>query len=246
MNLKLTSSNRNDTPTAAAPPVIIGISGRKMSGKTTAADGIRAAFSSSLPKPVAVLTRPIADPLKEIIYDLFVPLDFPKQKGIDPEEFRRMEHPSIKSMKLPCGKHLRWLLQHIGTDVCRNIDPDCWIRLWERLLPPASANGRGGNRVYYIVVVPDVRFPNEADTIRSLGGKLIRLLRDPYQLEDTHISETAMEEYPYYDYLLDNTHMSIPEQNKTITHHILAKGWLNAIPYYYQCQNIAPAEWEEE
>jgi hypothetical protein len=39
------------------------------------------------------------------------------------------------------------------------------------------------------VVVTDVRFPNEVDAIRALGGKVIRINRGSAELSDGHASE---------------------------------------------------------
>ena len=63
---------------------------------------------------------------------------------------------------------------------------------------------------YDILFVTDVRFPNEADLIKELGGKMIRVTRrtevyDTYPNGiDAHASETALDDYPDYDYVLDN------------------------------------------
>jgi len=52
---------------------------------------------------------------------------------------------------------------------------DVWVTQWLRKLPPGN------------VVVPDVRFGNEAETIWRMGGILIRVHRGGSQ--DSHVSE---------------------------------------------------------
>ena len=64
----------------------------------------------------------------------------------------------------------RWVLQYFGTDVMRDhFAKDVWIWSIEKRL--ASAQGP--------VVITDVRFPNEIDLIKNLGGKLIWARRSP-------------------------------------------------------------------
>ena len=78
---------------------------------------------------------------------------------------------------------VRLLMQEYGTDVRRADDVDYWVKKWEESLPEISSK----------IVVDDVRFMNEAEKIRSLGGHLIRLERDipiAGDLESQHISET--------------------------------------------------------
>jgi hypothetical protein len=62
----------------------------------------------------------------------------------------------------------RRLLQLLGTEVGRKcIHPDVWVRLW--LEDAAESGGH--------VVADDVRFGNEAQAIRDLGGVIVRVRR---------------------------------------------------------------------
>lgn len=64
------------------------------------------------------------------------------------------------------GKSPRDILQFIGTEGFRAVDPDCWVKL---LLRQAEKEPRP-------VVVPDVRFVNEAKLIREAGGEIWRVV----------------------------------------------------------------------
>jgi hypothetical protein len=61
------------------------------------------------------------------------------------------------------------------------------------------------------VLVPDVRFANEADPIRARGGLMLRIEGDPLKQrgdgtrDDNHPSETAMDTYQHFDFTIYNT-----------------------------------------
>lgn len=62
----------------------------------------------------------------------------------------------------------RWILQHWGTEVCRQgFHDDIWIASLENKLRNATDN----------IVISDCRFPNEIQAIRSAGGRVIRVVR---------------------------------------------------------------------
>lgn len=80
------------------------------------------------------------------------------------------------------------LLQVVGTDVWRHLDPDIWVRVLHDMThndPPR------------VLIVPDVRFPNEADFIHQVGGYLARIDRidRPIDRDPNHPSETALDTY---------------------------------------------------
>lgn len=79
----------------------------------------------------------------------------------------------------------RLILQKFGTEACRNgIADNIWIASLEKRMAG-----------YQDVVITDVRFPNEIDFVRSVGGTIIRVQRGPdptpEKLSKMHISETA-------------------------------------------------------
>jgi hypothetical protein len=55
------------------------------------------------------------------------------------------------------------------------------------------------------VVFADVRFPNQADTFRELGGKVWRINRIGFNAANDHISEHALDEYKF-DLVVDNNY----------------------------------------
>lgn len=91
------------------------------------------------------------------------------------------------------------LLQTLGTNVFRHTDPDIWVKtLYYKIKDRHPA----------IAVIPDVRFPNEADFVKQMGGVLIKVSRlnpDGTQFVTTdrdpnHPSEIALDNYKDWDY----------------------------------------------
>ena len=64
----------------------------------------------------------------------------------------------------------RWVLQHWGTEVCRQgFHDDIWIASLENKLRQTQDD----------VIISDCRFPNEIRAIRQQGGHVIRVTRGP-------------------------------------------------------------------
>jgi hypothetical protein len=71
----------------------------------------------------------------------------------------------------------RWVLQYWGTEVCRRgFHDDIWIASLENKLRKSKDN----------IVISDCRFPNEIQSIKSSGGKIIWVKRGelPYWYDD--------------------------------------------------------------
>lgn len=86
---------------------------------------------------------------------------------------------------------IREVLQVYGTDVVRAINQDAWSNL------PFKKKWTSD-----VVTVNDLRYPNEVENILKAGGVVLRLQRDT-GLTDTHISETALDNY-VFDNVYDN------------------------------------------
>lgn len=98
----------------------------------------------------------------------------------------------------PFGKHPK-LLQWWGTDFRRAQTPNYWVEKTFASIPKNAD----------VVLISDVRFPNEADAVKQWGGYTInvqRLREDglPYYATDRpadHISETALDAYNWDLYI---------------------------------------------
>ena len=87
----------------------------------------------------------------------------------------------------------REFLQYFGTEVGRNIDKDLWIK--------ALMYSYGRDKESHWIV-PDVRFPNEADAIRNAGGVLWKIERDGSGAGN-HISEKLIDDI-MVDIIIEN------------------------------------------
>jgi len=158
---------------------IIGVAGNKGAGKTTLANNLKAATSGQC-VPMA-----LADPLKNICIDVLGL----RREQVYGSEADKNTPTEYKARHLPAegsaGNAIltaRQVMQRLGTEVFRRIDPLIWakalLRRAARLLPDE------------IAVVHDVRFPDEARAINDAGGKVIWLNRGI--VGDWHASETSL------------------------------------------------------
>ena len=171
--------------------LIIGISGRAKAGKDTVADYLIA-------RNLVAGKVSIAASLKVLCHNLFnIPLvDMYDRKGSNTDIIISAEIANLlPGLKGRIGEYLtiRELLQFFGTDIVRVFNNDCWINLCINEIKAHTGS---------IYVVPDVRFPNEAQAIQRAGGFVIRLTRNP--LDMMHITETALDNYTGFDMIYDN------------------------------------------
>jgi dephospho-CoA kinase len=166
-------------------PLLIGLSGKAGSGKSTVGDYLAGAHGYA--------QFAFAGALKEMVQNVFLFTDEQMTLGkevIDPR----------------WGVSPRFCLQWLGTDVLRDVWPDIWIRhLRQEILDFLSINGQRP------VVVTDVRFRDEAEALQRMGGVLVCLRRDKnHRLEACstgipgHVSEADLDGWEGWDHVLDN------------------------------------------
>ena len=162
---------------------IIGISGKKQSGKSFLAQNLVGLLRDDNFSNYEVIR--MADALKRTVIDCFVP---PSMNIAYPDQ---LDSDKLKAKILPCGYTTRHLLQQIGTEMFRGLWPDVWVNAWRRQVTIAEEHEMD------FVICPDVRFPNELKAIHDMGGVVIRLTRAPFADVDQHESETALDEIEY-------------------------------------------------
>ncbi len=159
---------------------LIGITGRKGTGKDTAATALQKEGYA----PIS-----FALPIKKMLNALFEYVD------ISCLTSDAMLYGDLKEMPIPdlCGKSTRYALQTLGTEWGRNcIAEDIWIKI---ALEKAKQFDK--------VVITDVRFKNEATAVRAAGGKIIKIER-PTVVDDNHASETNIDKIQP-DFIIMNT-----------------------------------------
>jgi hypothetical protein len=91
------------------------------------------------------------------------------------------------------------MLQQVG-QAMRVWEPRIWVDAFFSRLPENT-----------FVLVPDVRYPSEADPILARGGLMLRVEGDPLKQQgdgtrdDNHPSETVMDSYQRFNYTIHNT-----------------------------------------
>jgi len=152
--------------------MIIGVLGRKGSGKDTISDYIVNHYEYE--------KMQFAEPLKNACKILF---------NFSDEQL----HGNLKETIDPqWGVTPRHVLQYVGTDMFRNhingLIPGTDNNFWVNLLKVKFHKKLEENK-YSQVIVSDVRFQNEIDVIHELGGKVIKLIRPSLSNTDAHESE---------------------------------------------------------
>lgn len=202
---------------------IIGISGRRQSGKTTTAEYIVDNYEGR-----AEIVC-FADEIKDIICRCF---------GAGTNDLWGSN--AGKERVLPCGKTGRELLQIVGTDWFRGLDPDCWLRAYKMRVERVSHYAE-------LIVTPDVRFHNEIKLIQKMGGHVARLMLRPYP-KDVHGTEIALDETEketwslqqkdllgkalhlggrtLFNRCINNRYLSLEAKNMTVWDLINERGWL--------------------
>jgi hypothetical protein len=144
--------------------MLVGLAGLKHAGKDAAAD--------CLVRHHGFVKHALAAPLKRACKDVFAlsddQVDGPRKDLVDP---RYDVTP-------------RLIMQRFGTDCVRQLAPDAWVHKF-REWHAACEHPR--------VVVSDVRFQNEVDAIRELGGRVFLVDRGGDREPGEHPSERADE-----------------------------------------------------
>ncbi len=155
---------------------IIAISGKARHGKDTAASILKEKLESEGYK---VLVTHYGDLLKHICRSFF---------GWD-------------GGKDEAGRHI---LQYVGTDVIKEIQPDFWVDFIVDVL-------RFFPSEWDYVLIPDCRFPDEISGLKSAGFDVthLRVIRKNFESplsaeQQKHSSETALDNY-VPDYCIENS-----------------------------------------
>lgn len=159
---------------------LIGLSGLKGSGKDTVADVLVEEFGW--------VKVGMSDALHEYLSVLN-----PRIDGTFTYNDLVNEYGYVEAKTNP---EVRRLLQVFGTDIFRDmVDENFWVNKTREKVQGFLDRGID-------VVVTGIRFPNEADMIKTLGGALVEVIRSS-DMKDTHPSENQMGDIPMNWYVLN-------------------------------------------
>lgn len=145
--------------------MLIGFAGRKRSGKDTAAAILR---------EIGFVRTSFAEPIRTYVAGLL---------GWTMEELDARKEEPIDWLE---GRTARQMMQTLGTEWGRQmVSNDLWIMAWWRRY-------RSYHDAGIPVSITDVRFPNEAALIHSLGGFVIEIERPGLPAMDSHASEEPL------------------------------------------------------
>lgn len=190
--------------------MIIGITGKAQSGKDTACRIVQLIntvdydcaclegegekyildnVDSILPMTCMWEKHAFADKLKECASTILGVPRFMFESGEFKESFTSL--PLSNKEGEPMTN--REFLQYFGTEVGRSIDKNLWIK--------ALMYSYGRDKESHWII-PDVRFPNEADAIRNAGGVLWKIEREGSGAGN-HISEKLIDDI-MVDIIIEN------------------------------------------
>jgi dephospho-CoA kinase len=163
------------------PARLVGLTGYKGSGKST--------IARELAKRGWVVLS-FADALRDAALDLN-PIVGARVTGPDPWDY---EVERLADLVNEVGwdmakknDEVRRILQVLGTEVGRALDPDVWVNQMAH---------RMGAYVSKDVVIDDVRFANEVEFIRQWkGARMVRIIRPGVHRESDHPSEKDQESF---------------------------------------------------
>ena len=175
--------------------MLIGISGKKGCGKDTVSDYICEKYK--------FIKLDFAGPLKECCKNIF---------NFDNEQLYGNNKEVVDEF---WGVTPREIMQYLGTDLFRyslknkfpNIGENIWVMLMENKIKKLKNTN---------IIISDVRFVNEFDMIKKLGGVVIRVDRNQDKNEKfkDHISENNLFNFDnllYNNSTIDDLHKKIDD-----------------------------------
>ncbi len=164
--------------------MIIGITGKKRSGKDTIADYLFDNYS--------FIKMAIADPMKEACRHIFLMSKdqlWGDKKDVIDERYNTTPRKILQTIGLELFQHdIYNYIEELDEKIPRKT---LWINRF-RLEYEEKLKERGA---CLKVVISDVRFTHEANAIKKLGGYILRVLRPGLNQDDDHVSEREMDNF---------------------------------------------------
>jgi len=194
--------------------MIIGFAGKAASGKTTAARRMAQVLEGDTRIiPMAMVLRDEVETfLRRAGGEEFVPLVYGCQEDkvrvfhLDENQALNQcdkwdqfidEHREIQDRPGQTAVTVRRILQWWGTEYRRAQDPDYWTKAWVRKVCQFDLKQTH-------ILIDDVRFNNELNTIKQQGGLIVKIERPGFDGANNHASETALDDYRQWDEIIRN------------------------------------------
>ena len=161
---------------------IIGFGCTAQVGKDTAAEYLEKKY------PGKVKRVGFADKLKSVAMELF---------GLSWDQCYGSQEIK-ETVDSRYGMTPREIMQGIGEKM-RQVHPSIWVdTLFNVSIPELVKQG------FDCFVISDVRYPNEGDKIHDKGGVVVKVIRrgSGVTVGASHSSETAMQDYSNFDFIL--------------------------------------------
>lgn len=132
-----------------------------------------------------------ADPIRTMLRSLL------RSSGLSETyiDCRQLKENTIPAL----GVSYRHLAQTLGTEWGRTVQHDLWLRLAAAKMMTASRENSAAR-----FVISDVRFCNEADFVRNLGGQIWRVERQSAPSVRQHVSESEIDSLKVDQYIHNN------------------------------------------
>lgn len=157
--------------------MIISFCGYAGSGKSTAAKYLKDNYSFRTINMKDALVEEMKRNLRHTLLSI---------GGLDPE--KHSDEEIIANLFITKPPIMRALMQEYGTEVRRGDDPNYWVNKWATEAQLMKASG-------FNIVVDDVRFQNEFDKVKGLGGVIVMIKRSDINNAGTHQSEKELEQF---------------------------------------------------
>lgn len=142
-----------------------------------------------------------ADVMRECIVKVSAPfLDGGEEEAWDWINDDRKDTQVIPEL----GVTQRRMLQTLGTEWGRiHIHPDIWVKVLNKRLEEIEYY-YAGEPAPPLIVVDDLRYPNEYLLLQKWGAKLVAVVRDDAPLTETHTSNGLLDGYDFH-HIIENT-----------------------------------------
>jgi len=164
---------------------VVGLGCTAQVGKDTAAEYLEKIYPGKV-KRVA-----FADKLKKITMELF---GLSWEQCYGSQEIKETVDPRYDMTP-------REIMQGVGEKM-RKVYPDIWVdTVFNVTIPQWVEQG------FDCFIISDVRYPNEGDKVHKEGGVVVKVTREGsgVTVGASHSSETAMQDYQDFDFVLNNS-----------------------------------------